>query len=75
MVDPNESPQTRRIALIGLLCTGGLLLGLALFGSPIGADPDTGVLELSDRQLRWLLGTLGLVFLAGAALSIWRGRS
>jgi hypothetical protein len=70
MRDKNSPPdQSRQAEMIGLFCVGLLLLGLAWFGDPIGSDPDSGLIELSRTQAKWLLGVFGGVFIAGGVKS------
>ena len=66
------SPDTsHRIATFSLLAIGLLMLVIAWFFDPIGQDPDTGVVDLTPTQARWLLGVAGGLFVAAGAWS-WR---
>jgi hypothetical protein len=51
------------IAMAALVGLGFLLLFIATFVDPIGASPDTGVIDLGPTGTKWLLGTMGAVLL------------
>lgn len=70
----SPSDQSRQPEMIGLFCVGLLLLGLAWFSDPIGSDPDSGILELSRTQAKWLLGLFGGVFVAAGIVLFVKSR-
>jgi hypothetical protein len=61
MTTPTKEQET--IAMWGLLGIGLLLLVIAIFSAPIGASPDSGVVDLGSTGTKWLLGGLGAAFL------------
>ena len=72
--EPTSDRHAKRAEMIGLVSVGLLMLGLALFFDPIGDDPETGVIELSKTQAKWLLGTFGASFIFGAIVVHFRSR-
>ena len=62
------------VAILGLIGMGGVLLVIAIFYDPIGASPDSGVIELGPVGTRWLLGVLGSTFWIGGAWVMFKTR-
>lgn len=69
MTDP--SAQQKAATRWGALGVGALLITIAVFTDPMGASPDTGVIDLGSMGTRWLLGILGgAMVLGGIWLSV-----
>jgi hypothetical protein len=64
---PDPARRRDRLARAGLLGIGVLLLGLAWCTDPLGASPDSGLVDLGPTGTRWLLAGLGGCFLLGGA--------
>jgi hypothetical protein len=73
MTTPNNQPETN--AMWGLLGIGLLLIVLAIFTDPVGASPNTGIVDLGVSGTRWLLGFLGGAFVLGGVWTYFKGKS
>lgn len=72
MTDPNR--QQDAVATLSLIGIGLLLLSIALFFDPVGKSPDTGVFDLGTVGSKWLLGSLGGLFVLSGAWSFLKYR-
>jgi hypothetical protein len=69
---PAADPKPARVDW-GVVAVGGVLMLVAALDNPIGADPDTGIVDLGPVGTRWLLGGGGLGLVLTGLYRRWRG--
>jgi hypothetical protein len=69
-----STKNQKKIEALGLIGVGFILLAIALFFDPIGQSPDSGVLDLGSTGSKWLLGTFGVIFVAGGVWSLIKAK-
>jgi hypothetical protein len=70
---PQQNQETKANWL--LIAIGLLLIVIGIFFDPIDSSPDTGIIDLGPVGSKWLVGSLGSIFVLAGLWNLFKKHS